>query len=304
MRPAPPGCYAGRAMPELPEVEITRQNLVRWFRGHRVKRAEADDTRAFRGARWKDFQALHGRLLHLERRGKYLLFSFEADQGLLAHLGMSGRFVRRPPDAEVPYSRARFHLESGDVLHFADARLLGRMETCAASRLHELAPVKALGRDPLVDGLTPAQLREAVGRSRQELKVALMDQGRLAGLGNIHAAEALYRARIHPGRQPGSLSPAEWKRLAHGVRAALDFALEEQQGEEPRYLKDGAHNGFLIYGRAGEACARCGTTVRSSTQGGRTTHYCPTCQPAQPAQAPRSERAKAPRTKKTAARRR
>ncbi|ATB28183.1 Fpg/Nei family DNA glycosylase [Melittangium boletus] len=269
-------------MPELPEVEIARRNLVRWFKGHRVVESEADDTRVFRGARWKDFNALRGRLLSLERRGKYLLFTFEADRGLLAHLGMTGRFVRRPPGETVLYSRARFHLGSGEVIHFADARLLGRMEPCSASGLSELAPVKALGRDPLVDGLSPTELQEAVGDSRQALKVALMDQGRIAGLGNIHAAEALYRARLHPARAPGSLTPAEWKRLATAVHAALEFGLEEQRGEEPRYLKEGAHNGFLIYGRAGEACARCGTTVESLSQGGRTTHFCPACQPSHP----------------------
>ncbi|WP_434382974.1 Fpg/Nei family DNA glycosylase [Melittangium boletus] len=269
-------------MPELPEVEIARRNLVRWFKGHRVLRAEADDTRVFRGARWKDFAALQGRLVSLERRGKYLLFTFEKERGLLAHLGMTGRFVRRAPEDGVPYSRARFHLGGGQVIHFADARLLGRMEPCPAGALWELAPVRALGRDPLVEGLTPGELQEAVGDSRQALKVALMDQGRLAGLGNIHAAEALYRARVHPGRVPGSLTPAEWRRLATGIHAALAYGLKEQRGDEPRYLKDGAHNGFLVYGRAGEACARCGTPVESLAQGGRTTHFCPGCQPAHP----------------------
>ncbi|HEX8824625.1 MAG TPA: bifunctional DNA-formamidopyrimidine glycosylase/DNA-(apurinic or apyrimidinic site) lyase [Archangium sp.] len=273
-------------MPELPEVEIARRNLVHWLDGHRVVKAEADDSRVFRGARREDFASLRGRLESLERRGKYLLFSFEGGKGLLAHLGMTGRFVRRPEGVPVPYSRARFHLDDKAVIHFADSRLFGRMEPCAASRLYELEAVKELGRDPLADGLTAEQLQEALGSSRQELKVALMDQGRVTGLGNIHAAEALFRAGLHPSRKPASLTPEEWKRLADAIHASIAFGLEEQQGEDPAYLEDGAENRFLVYGRAGTPCSRCGTKVESFTQGGRTTHRCPQCQPLHPGRKP------------------
>ena len=280
-------------MPELPEVETTRHNLVRWLHGRRVVKAEAEDTRLFRGAHRRGFSSLHGRLLELERRGKYLLFTFEGGRGLLAHLGMTGRFVRRAEGDPVPFTRARLHLDSGDVLHYADARLLGRLEPCAASRLHALTAVKALGRDPLVDGLSAAQLEEAVGPSRQPLKVALMDQGRVAGLGNIQAAEALHRARLHPARAPGSLSGAEWKALARAIHATLAFTLRGLRGEELQYLIDGAHNDFHVYGRAGTPCPRCGAKVRSLPQAGRTTHYCPRCQPPHPGRAPVARRRRA-----------
>ncbi len=267
-------------MPELPEVESARRQLVHWLDGRRVVKAEADDTRMFRGSHRRGFSTLRGRLLSLERRGKYLLFSFEGGRGLLAHLGMTGRFLRRPEGVHVPYSRARFHLDSGEVLHFADARMLGRLEPCAASRLHSLEAIRALGRDPLEDGLSGAQLGEAVGATRRPLKVALMDQGRVAGLGNIQVAEALFRAGLHPSRPPASLSPAEWTALARAIHATLAFTLQGLRGEEPAYLLDGARNLFLVYGRAGTPCTRCGTRVGSMTQGGRTTHYCPHCQPA------------------------
>jgi formamidopyrimidine-DNA glycosylase len=279
-------------MPELPEVESARRNLVQWLDGRRVVRAEADDSRVFRGARREDFASLRGRLKSLERRGKYLLFTFEKGRGLLAHLGMTGRFVRRPEGVPVPYSRARLHLDTGSVIHFADSRLFGRLEPCEASRLYELEAVKALGRDPLVDGLTAGQLQEALGSSRQDLKVALMDQGRVTGLGNIHAAEALFRAGLHPARKPASLTPEEWERLAEAIHASLAFGLEEQQGEEPAYLEEGAENRFLVYGRAGTACARCGTAVESFTQAGRTTHCCPRCQPPHPGRKPSDARRK------------
>ncbi len=267
-------------MPELPEVEIARRNLVRWFGGRRLVRAEADDTRIFRGAELRQFSALSGRLESLVRRGKYLLFAFEGGRGLLGHLGMTGKFVRRTEGHAEPYSRARFHLDDGHVLHFSDPRMFGRLEPAPASLLRELDVVKALGRDPLADGLTAGQLEKAVASSRQHLKVALMDQARIAGLGNIHAAEALFRAGIHPSREPASLTPDEWKRLVGAIRATIDFGLKEQEGEEPVYLEEGrTENPFLVYGRAGGPCSRCGSAVESSTQGGRTTHFCPKCQP-------------------------
>jgi formamidopyrimidine-DNA glycosylase len=267
-------------MPELPEVEIARRNLARWLEGREVVRAEPERTRIFRGGHPERFAALRGRLVEARRRGKYLMLRFSDGTGLLAHLGMTGKFVRRPSGAQEPYSRARLVLDDGEVIHFRDPRMFGRMEAVDADRLPELPAVKGLGVDPLADGLTWKALRDAVGSSRQDLKVALMDQGRIAGLGNIHAAEALYRAGLHPARKPGSLGDEDWKRLAAAILKGIDFALREQESEEIEYVEEpGAENPFLIYGRAGEECRKCGTTVRSFTQGGRTTHYCPTCQP-------------------------
>lgn len=275
-------------MPELPEVEFARRALLRWMDGRRVVAAEADATRVFRGARPEHFAALRGRLQELQRRGKYLLFTFEGGRGLLGHLGMTGKFVRRPGGHAEPYSRARLHLDSGEVVHFRDPRLFGRMEPVPATALRELPAVKALGLDPLLDGakgpgsaLSAAQLQQALGSSRQDLKVALMDQGRLAGLGNIHAAEALFRAGLHPARKPASLSAAEWGKLARAIQATLDFAFRlNGEGDELDYLEEpGTQNPFRIYGRAGEPCRKCRAPVESFAQGGRTTHFCPRCQP-------------------------
>lgn len=267
-------------MPELPEVEIERRNLQRWFRKRRVVSAEAENSRTFRGADRKAFESLRGRLLDASRKGKYLLLSFEGGRGLLAHLGMTGKFVRRSAQTREPYSRARFFLDNQQVVHFRDVRLLGRMEPVEASRLWQLPPIRLLGRDPLTDGLTPAQLKEALVRSRQAIKVALMDQSRLAGLGNIHAAEALFRARIHPARKPSSLKTPEWSKLCSSILATIRFALEEEDSEEVHYVEEpGTENPFLVYGRAGEPCRRCRTPIQSFVQAGRTTHFCPKCQP-------------------------
>ena len=276
-------------MPELPEVEVARRQLVRWLDGRRVVRAEAEKARTFRGADRARFLALRGRLVSAGRRGKYLLLEFEGGQGLLAHLGMTGKFVRRPEGHAEPWSRARLVLDDGAVVHYRDPRLFGQLVPAPAEALARLPAVAKLGRDPLVDGLTVEQLREALGDSRQDLKVALMDQTRVTGLGNIHAAEALFRAGLHPSRKPASLDAAGWRALHRGIHATLAFALEEEDGDEIAYVEEpGAPNPFLVYGRAGESCTRCGTTVRAFTQGGRTTHFCPKCQPARKA-APRQK---------------
>jgi formamidopyrimidine-DNA glycosylase len=265
-------------MPELPEVEIARRTLLKWFHGHSLARAEAEKTRTFRSGGREEFGRLKGPLTRADRRGKYLMLAF-GEQGLVAHLGMTGKFVKRPPGKAEPYSRARFVLDSGEVIHFKDPRLFGELKPAPAGKLTEVPGVKKLGRDPLNDGLTWQQLRDAIGKTKLDLKVALMDQTRLAGLGNIHAAEALFRAGIHPARKAKTLSDNEWKALTRGIHKTLEFALEEEDSEEIQYVEEpGTENPFLIYGRAGQPCRRCGTKVKSDTQGGRTTHFCPKCQ--------------------------
>jgi formamidopyrimidine-DNA glycosylase len=269
-------------MPELPEVEFTRRALERWTRGRTVVRAEADrKARTFRGASPAAFEALGGRLERAERRGKYLLLTFSRGGGLVAHLGMSGKVVRRAAGVAAPYSRARLVLDSGDVIHYCDPRLLGRLEPRPDGALASAPAVAALGVDPLVDGLTPKTLAERLSGTGQDLKVALMDQARVAGLGNIYAAEALFRARLHPARKPASLTADDWRRLCRAIHQALAFGLREAgEGDELRYVEEaGAPNPFWIYGRAGSPCRTCGGKVKALTQGGRTTHFCPRCQP-------------------------
>jgi formamidopyrimidine-DNA glycosylase len=268
-------------MPELPEVEFARRALKRWFRGRRLVRAEAEPgVRTFREAEPAVFEALSGRLTRADRRGKYLLLGFSNGLGCLAHLGMTGKFLRRRAGEPVRWSRARFLLDSGYVIHFQDPRLFGRIEPAPVELLPGLPAWKKLGVDPLEDGLTAAHLKSALGSTRQPLKVALMDQHRLAGLGNIHAAEALFRARLHPKRTPASLTPAEWRALARAIHATIAFALRvEGDADDIEYVEEpGAPNPFLVYGQA--RCRRCRGPVKTFTQAGRTTHFCPTCQPA------------------------
>ncbi|MCA3013867.1 MAG: bifunctional DNA-formamidopyrimidine glycosylase/DNA-(apurinic or apyrimidinic site) lyase [Myxococcaceae bacterium] len=287
-------------MPELPEVEFARRSLVAWTRGRTIVRTEAEPgARTFRGSTLADVEALRGRLLSAERKGKFLLLTFEGGRGAVAHLGMTGKFVLRPAGTPTRWSRARFVLDTGERIHFQDPRTFGLVEPMPAEALSTHRSVARLGVDPLVDGLDVAALSAALTGSRQALKVALMDQARVAGLGNIHAAEALFRARLHPARAPASLSHRELTALTRAVHATIAFALKVEASDEIQYVEEpGAVNPFLVYGRAGEPCPRCRAPIARIVQAGRSTFFCPTCQPtARP-------RPSAPRRRsKTAARR-
>jgi formamidopyrimidine-DNA glycosylase len=219
----------------------------------------------------------------VDRRGKILLVSFDGGVGLLCHLGMTGKWVRRPSGEAPPaHSHARLALEGGAVLHYCDPRLFGRIEVHLDVDLLTLPAVQALGPDPLIDGLDPAALHARLSRTRRPVKAALLDQALLAGVGNIYATEALFRARIHPARTSSSLTVSEVGRIAQGIEASMSAVLAAPV-EEIAYLSEGGHvgNPFLVYDRAGERCPRCRReTIEAMTIGGRTSAFCGRCQKA------------------------
>ncbi|MBK9263739.1 MAG: bifunctional DNA-formamidopyrimidine glycosylase/DNA-(apurinic or apyrimidinic site) lyase [Polyangiaceae bacterium] len=276
-------------MPELPEVEHCARQLRRWLEGHIIERAEADPTRLLRGKTTpRSFaKALSGRtVVNVQRRGKHLLLQLDDDRCLLAHLGMSGKWVRRSAADPAPRSsRARLFLSDSSVLHDVDPRMFGVLMIVPKDKLAKLPELRDLGPDPLTDRVDADVLRAVFGTSRSPIKVLLMDSSVIAGLGNIQATEALFRARIHPARPASSLTQEELTRLAKGITASIRHTLAAQgPDEEIVYLSErrGASNPFLAYGRAREPCPRCKTPLLSVTLGGRTTVYCPRCQPLSP----------------------
>jgi formamidopyrimidine-DNA glycosylase len=269
-------------MPELPEVEHAAVCLRRWLRGGTIVRAQAEPSRAFRGtSRPALLRKLRGRrLLRVERRGKILLLHFDGSVGLLSHLGMTGKWVRRRRGEPGPtHSRLRLFLSNGDVVHYRDPRLFGRLSLHREGELDELPVVRALGQDPLVDGVDGARLHASLSSTARAVKVALMDQRVVAGLGNIQATEALFRAGIHPARRAKSVPRREATALARAIDASICFALEQEGEEEIVYVEeDAGANPFLVYGRAGEPCPKCGRELQKMRLGGRTTVYCERCQ--------------------------
>jgi formamidopyrimidine-DNA glycosylase len=275
-------------MPELPEVELAARNLRRWAQGRRVLAVEWDPAarRIFRPVPPAAFaRAVEGaRLAAVDRIGKHLLLRLErarAQVGVLAHLGMTGKWVRREEPAPPPrHSRARLRLEDGAVLHYQDPRLFGRLRVVEGARFDEVPEIAALGPDPLTEGIDPAVLGEGLARSRLPVKVRLLDQSLLPGVGNIHASEACFRARIDPRRPARAVAPREVKALARAVLASFRMTLEAEDGPEITYVEEpGAANPFLVYAREGERCPRCRRArLRRIVQAQRSTFFCPACQ--------------------------
>ena len=275
-------------MPELPEVEIAARNLRAWAVGRRIERVDAEDAarRIFRPDRPKAFaSALPGRRVEgIRRVGKQILVRLGGagePLGVVSHLGMTGKWLRREAGEAPPsHSRARLLLEDGTVLHYRDPRLFGRLRLIPGARFEDVPEIAALGPDPLEAGIDLAALAAVLGRRKVPVKVAMLDQSILPGVGNIQASEALFRARIDPRRKASSLSRAEVKRLGGAVLDSVNETIAREAGPEPSYVEEpGSENPFLVYAREGERCPRCRREpVRRVVQAQRSTFFCPRCQ--------------------------
>jgi len=274
-------------MPELPEVETVRAWLEPKLVGRRFEHVEIVDPRLTRPADPAGVAAeLEGeRVAALDRRGKYLIVRFESGRVLLIHLRMTGQLLHAngdSPPAEDVHRRAVVRLDDGSDIVYRDVRRFGTWQLLDE---HHLTPYLAqrVGREPLVRSFTSKRLAEALEGRRAPLKSALLDQRRLAGIGNIYADEALWRARLHPLRPAGELSTAEITALHRGIRAALRAGIARQGATLSNYRTPDGSPGrmqeeFRVYGREGEPCERCGTPIEKIRAAGRGTWYCPFCQ--------------------------
>jgi len=281
-------------MPELPEVETVRRGLEPVLVGNafaRVEQRRAD----LRFPLPKDFgMRLSGRRVEaLDRRAKYLLARLDDGEVLVMHLGMTGRFSINGSATMPPpkHEHIVFHLGDGTAVRYSDARRFGLMDLVPAATLDSHALFKGLGVEPLSEALTPEWLAARLKGKANSIKAALVDQKLIAGLGNIYAGEALYRAGVSPLRLAGSLATKSGKptkkteALVAAVKAVLDDAIKAGGSSLRDYKRaDGTlgefQHRFKVYDREGKPCPRkgCGGTVRRIVQGGRSTFYCPTCQ--------------------------
>jgi formamidopyrimidine-DNA glycosylase len=267
-------------MPELPEVETTVRGLEQVLQGRRIERVEARRPDLRRALPVDLGQRLTGaRVTGLRRRAKYGVIDTDRGDSLVFHLGMSGRWRIDPSEIE---KHDHFLLETDDGRQLAlnDARRFGSLDLLRSDELGDWPSFKALGPEPL-DISAPELKRRLSGRTAP-IKLLLLDQRIIAGLGNIYVCEALFRAGIHPGRAGGSVSLDRLRRLVPAIHHVLaeaiaaggstlrDFASPD--GELGYFSKS-----FAVYDRDGQAC-RCGRTVRRMVQGGRSTFYCPRCQ--------------------------
>lgn len=265
-------------MPELPEVETVRRELAPWLTGEEIRRARRVDAPA--GPKYHGLGRARGqRILAVGRRGKFLLMPLSKGDELIVHLGMTGALSRVRPRDHV---RVALTL-SDSRLYFRDPRRFGRFMVLRPDERTLLPTLAALGPEPLEPEFTPAVLAAGLARTRSAIKTVLLHQRAVAGVGNIYADEALYRARIHPETPACTLSRARVTRLCGAIVEVLQAGLTDGGTTLSDYRRvdgtAGEHaEALLVYGREGEPCIRCGRTLRRVVLGQRSTTFCARCQ--------------------------
>ena len=284
-------------MPELPEVETIRRHLAPHVEGRTLHRLEVLDERWSRPLAPHELEAaVSGREIErLARRGKYLVWELEGDAHLICHLRMTGNFLLEP----AAHTRAVFHLgETRDagsaklipeasakrLLHYDDPRRFGTGELALSTGERDAFFAARLGLEPFDPGFTPEHLRRLTRRSRAPIKAFLLDQTKVAGVGNIYADEALFRARIHPERPAERLTATQVHALHGAVQEALLAGIEAKGASiddfrDPYGVQGSFQDRFLVHLREGEPCPRCAATIRKLRAAGRGTYVCERCQP-------------------------
>jgi formamidopyrimidine-DNA glycosylase len=271
-------------MPELPEVETIRRQLAPHLEGRTIVAVEILDPRWTRPEPPRLVQAaLEGRRIQtIGRAGKYLAWELSGDLHLLVHLRMTGSLLLNPT-AEPSHTRVRFELDAGQRLVYVDPRRFGTGHVLPSAAARDAYLGQRIGIEPLTPEFTLAHLRAMARGRRAPVKSFVLDQRRIAGVGNIYADEALFRAQIHPLRPAGSLSRPQLSALRDAIEQALLAGIEAKGAtiDDFRHV-DGARGSFqdrfLVHRREGEPCPRCGTTIRKLVVGGRGTYVCEHCQ--------------------------
>ena len=280
-------------MPELPEVETVVRDLRPQLSGRRITSVQLTRDPAIRGRliRYptpRQFvQRLKGRTINsVERRGKYIVMPLDQDgERLVIHLGMTGHLrVWEPEEAPVKHTHLRVLLDSGLELRYDDQRqfgrlLLGKQEELVAARAF---PAR-LGPEPIHGDLTEAEFERLIRGRRRPVKSALLDQSFLAGVGNIYADEACFRAGIRPSRWTHRLTVRERRALYSAIQEVLENSIAARGSSIINYvdafgLRGSNQEQLLVYGRSGEPCLRCGTPLQGTRLAGRGTVYCRKCQ--------------------------
>jgi formamidopyrimidine-DNA glycosylase len=273
-------------VPELPEVETVRRRLAPALEGRLFEHVEITDARLTRpDDPFEIARELEGeRVTKMDRRGKYLIVRFESGRALLIHLRMTGS-LRHAQGGELEddaHRRAVVNLDDGSEVAYRDVRRFGTWLLLEPSEVETYIDAR-LGPEPLEDKYKAKHLADKLATRRAPIKAAILDQRTVAGVGNIYADEALWRAQVHPLTPANELSTDEVKAVYKGIRAALQAGVRRQGSTLRDYqLPDGssgsAQDRFKVYGRAGKPCERCGTPIDKIRAAGRGTWYCPSCQ--------------------------
>ena len=274
-------------MPELPEVETIRIGLEPRLTGSVIQNVMVENfPGVIEGLSVDQFlHSVAGRsFTNLTRRGKYLLLGISGDLAIMVHLRMTGQLLVEPADAPPQrFERLRIELDDGRQLRFADQRKFGRVALYMPGDIRALD--RRLGIEPLSSAFTARWLEAALAGRTGMIKPLLLDQTIIAGIGNIYADEALYRARIHPMTPASALAPAQVRRLHRELRLVLRESIDRRGTTFSSYRDSSGEAGtnqysLLVYGlgRRQHPCPRCGTVLVCLTVGGRSSHICPMCQ--------------------------
>lgn len=287
-------------MPELPEVETVRRMLASAIPGRRIAVARVSSKKLRTSSLATLPAKLQGRAFAEPRRtGKFLLLDLDAGVTLLSHLGMSGRWLfwesGTLPDTAMEHVHLKLSFEDGATLWYQDVRRFGMLRVVPTHELPRDASLRLLGPDPLAERRDGEALRAAAKGARTSIKTWLLDQRRIAGVGNIYASEVLFRTRIDPRRRAGSLDAAEWSRLATEIPLVLEESIARMGTTFSTYRTIWNEPGqygeqLLVYDRLDEPCRVCGTPIRRIVQTGRSTFYCAKCQARASAKAGSSRR--------------
>ena len=271
-------------MPELPEVETIKNELLPHIVGHRITGVTLLWDGIVRQPSVEEFcsRLIGQRITGVARRGKYLILGLTSGEVLIIHLKMTGSLLVGQDSSEPPkYTRAIIHLDKDINIFFRDPRKLGVMWLVG----DESIIVGKLGPEPLETGFTPQVLAQRLTNRTAPIKALLSDQTFIAGIGNMYADEALFAARVHPLRPGGSLSPEEAERLHRAIQRVLWSAIGNKGASTDTYFRpDGtlgtAHFQFQVAHRlGGEFCPKCGTPIERIVVRNRGTYFCPKCQP-------------------------
>ena len=273
-------------MPELPEVETVRRHLEATIPGRTIRSVRLSGKRLRAPVSRGLDRRLRGRtFVAVRRHGKYLLADLDGGLTLISHLGMSGRwlFMKRPPAKLPPHVHARIAFTQSGELWFQDPRRFGLLELVNTGAVSRSPGLSQLGPDPIASPPTGESLRAIGCRARTPIKTFLLDQKRIAGIGNIYASEILHRAGVDPRRRAMALSAADWKAIAGETSAVLEEAIARMGTTFSAYRtlwnEPGSYGSLLlVYDRGGEPCRRCGTPIRRVVQAQRSTFFCPACQ--------------------------
>ncbi len=287
-------------MPELPEVETVRRGLAKLIIGKVVSAVDHDTEKGFPNAP-ADVKAflIGATITGIYRRAKVLMIELSTDYTLLIHLKMTGQLVYvdpmtrfgagHPNDSLVDAlpdksTRVSVHFNDGSTLFFNDQRKFGWVRLLPTIEIPNISFMQKVGPEPLEADFTPQQFAERFARrAKTNIKAALLDQGVIAGVGNIYADESLWGAKIHPQRLVASLSEQDFENLYTELRSVMNLAIEKGGSSNHTYVnvegKKGSYMDFArVFRREGLPCPRCGTIIEKSRVAGRGTHVCPYCQ--------------------------